>query len=104
MTKLEMYEWLLQEGISTLYSIHPQVPKQMKAVPKLENIHVRKYPYEQLKCDELLAFVEKINDARLRGKKIGNEKITQCQGSFRWVAELAEFDTTGLSQLTSPVD
>ena len=69
-----MYEWLVQQGISTLYSIHPQVPKQIKAVPKLENIHVRKYPYEQLKCDELLGFVEKINDARLRGKKIGKAK------------------------------
>lgn len=82
MTKLEMYEWLLQEGISTLYSIHPQVPKQIKAVPKLENIHVRKYPYEQLKCDELLAFVEKINDARLRGKKIGNEKNHSMSRQF----------------------
>ena len=34
----EMYEWLLQQGISTLYSVHPQLPKQIKAVPKLENI------------------------------------------------------------------
>jgi hypothetical protein len=83
-----MYEWLLQQGISTLYSIHPQVPKQIKAVPKLENIHVRKYPYEQLKCDELLSFVDKIHDARQHGKKIGKARIIQCQECFRQVGEL----------------
>ena len=47
------------------------VPKQIKAVKKLENELVKKHPYEQLSVDELLGFIDIIQEASLFGKKIG---------------------------------
>ena len=38
---------------------------------KLENEHFKKYPYEQLTCDELDRFIEIIETAKLFGKRIG---------------------------------
>ena len=38
---------------------------------KLENEHFKKYPYEQLTCDELEKFIEIIETAKLFGKRIG---------------------------------
>ena len=104
-----MYQWLLDQQITKLYSLHPMVPKQIKGTPKeyrstsghwfisgpsiifalgshefqyffgpqlwndkkLENEHFKKYPYEQLTCDELEKFIEIIETAKLFGKRIG---------------------------------
>ena len=56
---------------SKLYSVHSMVPKQIKAVKKLENELIKKHPYEQLSVDELLGFIKIIEEASLFGKKIG---------------------------------
>ena len=44
--KLEMYKWLLDQQITKLYSVHKQVPKQIKGTPKLENEFHRKQQYQ----------------------------------------------------------
>ena len=71
----KMYQWMIDQGISKLYSVHSMVPKQIKAAKKLENELVMKHPYQQLSCDELLGFIDIIESAALFGKKIGNFKL-----------------------------
>ena len=66
-----MYQWLLDQQITKLYSVHKQVPKQIKGTPKLENEHFMKHQYQMLTCDELEHFNEIIDDAKLFNKKIG---------------------------------
>ena len=66
-----MYQWLLEQGITKLYSVHHQVPKQIKGTPKLENELFNKRTYQQLTCDEILNFLDIIEDAKLFNKKIG---------------------------------
>ena len=41
-----MYQWLLEQQITKLYSVHKQVPKQIKGTPKLENEFHRKQQYQ----------------------------------------------------------
>ena len=67
---------MVDQGISKLYSVHSMVPKQIKAVKKLENELVLKHPYQQLSCDELLHFIDIIENAALFGKKIGKFFLT----------------------------
>ena len=73
----EMYKWMVDQGISKLYSVHSMVPKQIKAVKKLENELIKKHPYQQLSVDELLGFIDIIKEAELFGKKIGKNSVSR---------------------------
>lgn len=66
-----MYQWLLDQGITKLYSVHKQVPKQIKGTPKLENELYHIQQFQMLKCTELEDFIEIIENAKLFNKKIG---------------------------------
>ena len=70
-----MYEWILEQQIEKLYSVHSMVPKQIKGTPKLVNELFLKHPYQVLSCDELEHFIEIIEDAKLCGKKIGKIRV-----------------------------
>ena len=63
--------------------MHSMVPKQIKAVKKLENELVKKHPYEQLSVDELLGFIKIIEEASLFGKKIGKFQKFRLFWEFR---------------------
>merc|ERR1712142_9497 len=82
----KMYQWLLDQQITKLYSLHPMVPKQIKGTPKLENEHFKKYPYEQLTCDELEKFIEIIETAKLFGKRIAFHDDTGCNHAAMVIA------------------
>lgn len=82
----KMYKWLLDQGISKLYSIHVHVPKQIKGTPKLENELIRKHSYQMLTCDELLKFNEIITDAKLFNQKIAFHDDTGCNHAAMIIA------------------
>merc|ERR1712136_506217 len=82
----KMYKWLLDQQITKLYSVHKQVPKQIKGTPKLENEFHRKQQYQVLTCDELENYYEIIEDARLMGKKIAFHDDSGCNHAAMIIA------------------
>jgi len=52
----------------------------------LENEHFKKYPYEQLTCDELEKFIEIIETAKLFGKRIAFHDDTGCNHAAMVIA------------------
>ena len=70
-----MYKWLLDQQITKLYSVHKQVPKQIKGTPKLENEFHRKQQYQAW---------SKITDFQLTDKGENVQKGTRIFSARRW--------------------